>query len=194
MAKCSLRFYEKSKLSPEKNWCFDNIETYLGTLTAFDVSDFQYQRFELDKEIRVDFTQNEQTISSSAKKYNYLRISTTINNTAIYYYYFIIKTRQVSESTIAYQLRMDTINTFKYSASSGNDKYTLSAKTLVKREHKDRLTNPQNNYRYTELDDVTIDIARMGNQFSSLSGTIPSNVPLIYVRFKLFVSYISMCI
>ena len=139
MAKCSLRFYEKSKLSPEKNWCFDNIETYLGTLTAFDVSDFQYQRFELDKEIRVDFTQNEQTISTSAKKYNYLRISTTINNTAIYYYYFIIKTRQISESTIAYQLRMDTINTFKYSASSGNDKYTLSAKTLVKREHKDRV-------------------------------------------------------
>ena len=138
MAKCSLRFYEKSKLSPEKNWCFDNIETYLGTLTAFDVSDFQYQRFELDKEIRVDFTQNEQTISTSAKRYDYLRISTTINNTAIYYYYFIIKTRQVSESTIAYQLRMDTINTFKYSASIGNDKYTLSAKTLVKREHKDR--------------------------------------------------------
>ena len=139
MAKCSLRFYEKSKLSPEKNWCFDNIETYLGTLTAFDVSDFQYQRFELDKEIRVDFTQNEQTISTSAKRYDYLRISTTINNTAIYYYYFIIKTRQVSESTIAYQLRMDTINTFKYSASIGNDKYTLSAKTLVKREHKDRV-------------------------------------------------------
>lgn len=139
MAKCSLRFYEKSKLSPEKNWCFDNIETYLGTLTAFDVSDFQYQRFELDKEIRVDFSQNEQTISTSAKKYDYLRISTTINNTAIYYYYFIIKTRQISENTIAYQLRMDTINTFKYSASSGNDKYTLSSKTLVKREHKDRV-------------------------------------------------------
>ena len=143
MAKCSLRFYEKSKLSPEKNWCFDIIETYLGTLTAFDVSDFQYQRFELDKEIRVDFSQNEQTISTSAKKYDYLRISTTINNTAIYYYYFIIKTRQISENTIAYQLRMDTINTFKYSASMGNDKYTLSSKTLVKREHKDRVDSSE---------------------------------------------------
>ena len=70
MAKCSLRFYEKSKLKPDKNWCFDSIETYLSTLTYFDVSDFQYQRFELDKEIRVDFAQSEQTISSSAKRYD----------------------------------------------------------------------------------------------------------------------------
>lgn len=138
MAKCSLRFYEKSKLKPENNWCFDDIETYLATLTAFDVSDFQYQRFELEKEIRVDFTQNEQTISSAAKKYDYLRISLTINNTPIYYYYFITKTRQISESTIAYALRMDTLNTFKYDSTIGNNKYTLSKKTLVKREHKDR--------------------------------------------------------
>ena len=139
MAKCSLRFYEKSKLKPDKNWCFDDIETYLSTLTYFDVSDFQYQRFEIDKEIRVDFSQSEQTISSSAKKYDYLRISTIVNNAPIYYYYFIVKTRQVSESTIAYQLRMDTLNTFKFDSTSGNNKYTLSTKTLVKREHKDRI-------------------------------------------------------
>lgn len=139
MAKCSLRFYEKSKLKPDKNWCFDSIETYLSTLTYFDVSDFQYQRFEIDKEIRVDFSQSEQTISSSAKKYDYLRISTIVNNAPIYYYYFIVKTRQVSESTIAYQLRMDTLNTFKFSSTAGNGNYTLSPKTLVKREHKDRV-------------------------------------------------------
>ena len=151
MAKCSLRFYEKSKLKPENNWCFDDIETYLATLTAFDVSDFQYQRFELEKEIRVDFTQNEQTISSGAKKYDYLRISLTINNTPIYYYYFITKTRQVSESTIAYALRMDTLNTFKYDSTSGNNKYTLSKKTLVKREHKDRFhLRGGNNYYIKE--------------------------------------------
>ena len=139
MATCSLRFYEKSKLKPENNWCFDDIETYLATLTYNDVSSFQYQRFELEKEIRVDLNQVEQTIASSAKKYDYLRISTTINNTPIYYYYFITKTRQVSEETIAYALRMDTLNTFKYDSTPANNKYTLSKKTLIKREHKDRM-------------------------------------------------------
>lgn len=139
MATCSLRFYKRSQLKPDKNWCFDNIETYLASLTYYDVSNYQYQRFELDKEIRVDFTQSEQTISPSADKYDYLRISTVVNNAPIYYYYFIIKTRQVSESTIAYQLRMDTLNTFKYDSTAANNKYTLSPKTLVKREHKDRM-------------------------------------------------------
>ena len=148
MAKCSLRFYEKSKLKPDKNWCFDSIETYLSTLTYFDVSDFQYQRFELDKEIRVDFAQSEQTISSSAKRYDYLRISTIVNNSPIYYYYFITKTRQVSESTIAYALRMDTLNTFKYDSTAANNKYTLSSKTLVKREHKDRMHKRGGSNRY----------------------------------------------
>ena len=138
MATCSLRFYKNSKLKVEKNWCFDNIETYLASLTYYDVSNYQYQRFELDKEIRVDFSQSEQTISPSANKYDYLRISTIVNNAPVYYYYFIIKTRQVSESTIAYQLRMDTLNTFKFSSTAANGNYTLSPKTLVKREHKDR--------------------------------------------------------
>lgn len=141
MATCSLRFYKRSQLKPDKNWCFDNIEIYLASLTYYDVSNYQYQRFELDKEIRVDFTQSEQTISSSANKYDYVRISTVVNNAPIYYYYFIIKTRQVSESTIAYQLRMDTLNTFKFDSTFANNKYTLSPKTLVKREHKDRMDN-----------------------------------------------------
>ena len=138
MATCSLRFYKNSRLKPEKNWIFDTIEDYLATLTHKDVSDYQYQRFEIEKEIRVNLTQNEQTMSTSADKYDYLRISTTISNTPIYYYYFIVKTKQVSESTIAYQLRMDTLNTFKFSSTAANGNYTLSPKTLVKREHKDR--------------------------------------------------------
>ena len=157
MATCSLRFYKNSKLKVEKNWCFDSIETYLASLTYYDVSNYQYQRFELDKEIRVDFTQNEQTISPSVNKYDYLRISTVVNNAPVYYYYFIIKTRQVSESTIAYQLRMDTLNTFKFSSTAANGNYTLSSKTLVKREHKDRFhkIGGSNYYIMTEISDKT---------------------------------------
>lgn len=146
MATCTLTLYTGCKLSPEKNFIVDNLTAYLGTLTSTTITSFQYQRFELNKTIKVDLDQLWQTNASNltynqttiAKKWNYCSLSTVKDSTTIYYYYFITGYKQIAQKTIELTLVMDTINTFSYSGTYANNTYTLSSKTVVKREHKDR--------------------------------------------------------
>lgn len=147
MATCTLTLYTGCKIGPEKNFIVDNLTTYLGTLESTTITGFQYQRFELNKTIKLDLDQIWQTKvnnlpygqSSVPKKWNYCAISTKKDNTTIYYYYFITGYKQIAQKTVELTLLMDTLNTFNLSDTAGNYTYTLSPKTLVTREHKNRL-------------------------------------------------------
>lgn len=146
MATVTLTLYKKCELELNKNFIVDDIEAYLATLTnTKTVSNFQYQRFELKKTIKLNLSQDFQTNSvdnSVNNKYNYLKMTTPIGtNGSATYYYFITGYRQIAESTIQLDLEMDTLNTFAYSGVARNNSYTLSPKTVVKREHKDRFTS-----------------------------------------------------
>ena len=142
MANCTLTLYKNAKIENNKNDIIEDIETYLATLTSYTLdSSFQYQRFELDKTIKVNLSQDYQTKATNINKYNYCKFTTDVTNDTtqtVTYYYFITKTKQTAQKTIELTLRMDTLNTFKYKTTAGNDGYTLSEKTTVTREHKDR--------------------------------------------------------
>lgn len=136
----TLYFYKLPVNLINKNFVLDSIETYLTSLTPVTKTNFQYQRFDLEKTIKVNLSQEYQLNVSSLTKYNYLKITSldSLNNVATYYY-FIKSARQVSQSTIEFDIIMDTLNTFKYVTSSPNpSNYTLSKKSLITREHKDR--------------------------------------------------------
>lgn len=141
--KATLYFYKTAINLIDKNFILESIESYLATLTPVTKTDFQYQRFELEKTIKVNMSQDYQLNIAGLTKYNYLKITTldtSIPAKTATYYYFIKSARQVSELTIEFTIVMDVLNTFQFSSTAANDKYTLSDKTLVKREHKDRLS------------------------------------------------------
>ena len=138
----TLYFYKLPINLYGKGFVLESISTYLSSFTPVTKSSFQFQRFDLNKVIKVNFSQNYQLDVSSIVKYNYLKITQettelTPNATATYYY-FIKSARQIAQGTIEFELKMDTLNTFEYSGSFSNNSYTLSPKSLILREHKDR--------------------------------------------------------
>ena len=112
----------------DKNFKLDSWSTYLATLTPLTKSDFQYQRFTLESKIKVNLSQDYQ--NQLVSKYNYVSITAKISNVDYTYYYFVKKFTQISQATIELELYMDVLNTFTY---------TLSPKSIITREHKDRI-------------------------------------------------------
>ena len=133
----TLTLYYKSLINKDKNFILDKpngqsaIETYLATLESQVISDFQYVKHGLSVLIRINKSQDELMMGNNARDLNYIKIQNGSENP---YYYFIIKKDWKSENTIELLLNMDTLNTFQF-----NKDYELNKKTLVKREHKDRL-------------------------------------------------------
>ena len=124
----TLILYKDSKLTPERNLIVDDIADYLSTLTKLTKSDFQFQRFDLEKDIKLDLSQSYQDFNS-LYNYNYCSIQDGLTGKIVYY--FITGKKQVAESTMSFHLLMDTANTFK----NGTD-YNLTDRTRVIREHK----------------------------------------------------------
>jgi len=145
MAKANITLYKDCKIKKGKNWCVDDVDSYLQTLSdSLTFTDIQYQRFDLEIKIVLNLNQDLQTKAISVNRYSYAKIYTTIQNEIVNYYYFITKIEQLAPSAIQLTLYMDALNTFKYVKDDGtnfnNARYTLSSETLVTREHKDRVT------------------------------------------------------
>ncbi len=133
----TITLYQNTKLDLHKNYVIDDIELYLSDKAGYTtLNTFQYQRFEVIKTIKINMSQINQGNSDTANKYDYLKISDTTGDV---YYYFITRMSQKAQNTIEFECHMDVLNTFKYSNTTGNKKYTLTDKTLVTREHKNRL-------------------------------------------------------
>lgn len=124
----TITLYKDSKIIPSRNFVVEGIETYLAGLTKTTISNFQYLRNDLNLTIKINLSQV-YTDSNTLYNYNYLKV---VQN-SITYYYFVIKKTQVAENTIAFELVMDTLNTYPW-----NTAFTPSNRTRVKREHKDR--------------------------------------------------------
>lgn len=149
MATTTLTLYKHTKLDDMKNFVVDDIENYLSTKTKETITDFQYQKFELNKTIKLNKSQSYLLKGASLNKYDYLKISTGTLN----YYYFILRASWKAEETIELDIKMDTLNTFGFSNVASDSTYTLSNKTLVKREHKDRLERLPVQYVSRDLTD-----------------------------------------
>lgn len=155
---CELVFYELPYLKEDKNFCIYGSILTERSLSRFIteyrrdskvISDFQFQRPELYKKIKINFSQLNILNFADSKKYTYLQISfkkTEEGTTSYtYYYYYIMGVKQIGQSTIEFELKMDVLNTFDYVSARDNTnerynyQYTLSDKTLIQRQHKDRI-------------------------------------------------------
>ena len=141
MATCDLFIYQTG-LKESKNFVFDDIQAFLTAHSSNVIteSDFQYQRFELHKTIKIDASQRmsmKGRLANSGKwQYDYVvfRYSTEISIPPKYhyYYYFITKITQTAMNTITLELKMDVLNTWKQVSDydSTGSGYKLSPKTF----------------------------------------------------------------
>lgn len=148
----TLILYKNSKIIPERNLIVEGISTYLNTLTKTTISDFQFQRFLLEMDIKVDLTQQYQYFDDDYD-FNYCSITdgSGLTQSGVVYY-FITNKKQVASKTMAFHLVMDTINTFGW-----NSDYIPSNRTKVIREHKDRFSYNFNAIYRLMLSGVSID-------------------------------------
>lgn len=124
----TLNIYSNCKIIPSKNFKVDFIENYLATLSKATILDFQYVKHSLQVQIKVDMSQTGLTFTSEFNA-NYVSIKNGTDGTIVYY--FVKNKRWLSEHTIAFDLFMDTINSF-------NDSISISPKTKILRQHLDR--------------------------------------------------------
>ena len=108
----------------------DDIEQYLATKTSKTITNFQYQKCELEIAITVDLSQTyAEPLNSS---YKYVSIINSDNPSQIYYY-FVKKIIWRSKSSVRFELVMDVLNTFKEGTH-----YDFKDSTRIIREHKNR--------------------------------------------------------
>lgn len=133
----TLTLYYNSVLLPDKNMALDDagsgkgIGLYLSTLTNKAIANFQYVKHGLSISIRLDESQTKLAMGTGAEDLNYCKIQ---NGTENPLYYFVVGKKWKSQNTIELSLVMDTLNSFEF-----NVDYPLSAKTMVEREHHDRI-------------------------------------------------------
>ena len=131
-----VKIYKDSLILEEKNFIVDDIEDYLATLTStITLSGFQYVKHGYSIQIKINKNQTYLDFKDS-NDYNYVSIRNQQEDGTgkeKIVYYFVTKMEWGASDTIRLNLVMDTINTFK----KGVD-FTLSNKTTIFREHRDR--------------------------------------------------------
>ncbi len=169
----TLKLYKSCMIREEKLFIVDDIEDYLSTLTTETISKFQYQR--QGASLRLKINKNQSNLDyTSANDYNYASIQ---NGTEKICYYFIINKKQLADSTIELELRMDSINTFRPSTD-----FQVSHRTKVNREHKDRL------YYDTDANIMTLNLSNLNDDSPLSEGdyiniyTYPDNVNVGYAQ------------
>lgn len=133
----TLKLYKHTGLELGKHFIIENMENYLNQFEVVSISNFQYLKISLLMTIKVDMSQT-LLAPRSAFDYDYLSIINPNESIMpwnhVIYYFFIVNKTWKSESTIELSLSLDTLNTYRW-----NTHYIVDKKTLVKREHKDRI-------------------------------------------------------
>ena len=138
------KFYYNCKIIPEKNFKVDNLETYLGTLTTDTITAEtqalapMYIKHDLNLFLKIDKTQALLNFFSNANNLNYVSIQNKDDSSPVYY--FVLHKTWTAKDTVSLILLMDTVNTF----TAERNNFVISNRTLVNREHKDRLKREVN--------------------------------------------------
>ena len=148
--KATITIYKKCILNPEKNFALDSggasttapVEYYLYDLESQTITDVNYQKHGLTIELKLDKNQAGLEMGVEDKDWNYMKIQ---NGSEKPVYYFITNKEWRAKETIKFFLTMDTLNTFKY-----NSDYVINKKTMIMRQHKDRMKKVQGYARGTE--------------------------------------------
>lgn len=147
--------YKNTKLREDRNYCFDGtygsnayFPTYLESKVVASINNFQILKPLIDLTIKIN--RNQLAILPFADAYStidyvevlYYKTEGGVTTDYSRFYYFVVAKRWTAEETIALELRMDTLNTFKW-----NTAYKPTLQTIVEREHKDRFLNLDNPIR-----------------------------------------------
>lgn len=129
-----ITLYASKYLQQGKNFLIEDFSSYLATLTgSYSFDKFQYIRPLKTIIIKIDTDQINAT-PFPASNYNYLCLKNNGIGDLHPYYYFITHKVQKAASTIEFTCEMDVLNTFGW-----NSDYLVDNKTLVMREHKNRI-------------------------------------------------------
>lgn len=146
MAESTIKLYEGFIAIPEKNMVIDNFATYIGSISPWKtITKFQYIKNQLNLSIKVDLSQGLLDMDPiNSADLNYVSIYNSTDDMT--FYYFVMSKTWKGVSTIELQLQMDVLNTFKW-----NEHYIVNKKTLVTREHKDRLSIKEVDYEHSRV-------------------------------------------
>lgn len=128
MATSTITFYS-TNITPDRNAAIDNLATYLDGCVKETISEFQYQKIQMNVRLKI----NKEQTNFPKSLYNYVGIKNS-DSEKTFYYFIVGEPRWLSTSTIEYEMLMDTVNTF------GSD-LVWTARTHVTRQHKDRYYN-----------------------------------------------------
>lgn len=132
MSNSTINLYVGTKISVEKNFVVEDITFYLLQFTTITITDFQYIKPQsLDLTIKINKSQAYLS-PTTANDIDYCRIQNS-DSTKLYFYFVTNKVWK-SANTIELTLRLDVLNTYSW-----NSDYVVDKKTLVTREHKDRV-------------------------------------------------------
>ena len=144
MVTSTIYLWQETGLTPSLNYAIDNIWQYLNNnFTKSDLEDYQFVEFKPKMSIRVDMNQYNLQFDADYD-YDYcgiLREGFGFDEATAYY--FITNKKWISANCIEFELEMDVLNSFTW-----NEDYTVSPKTLVKREHVNRFSSVVN-HSYT---------------------------------------------
>ena len=136
-----IKLYKNCDILPNKNFEVDDIAEYLSTKYPLagavkgrmEIDKCQWTKHQLELTYKLQLSQYDIEFNQD-DNWNYMSVQNAsggfINPTKIVYY-FIINKKWISSECIEFTLKMDVLNTFK-------GDYTLSPKTTILRQHKDR--------------------------------------------------------
>ena len=154
----TLKLYYSTGISIRKNFIIDSISEYLATKTATTVLDFQYIKNRLFVSIKVKMDQANLDYTT-ANDIDYASIQ---NGTEKIVYYHVTDKKWLAQDTLELSLSMDTINTFSY-----NVDYSVSNRTRINRQHKDR-------FQYRWIYDIESETVNPSTFDSGVAGTPPT--------------------
>ena len=121
-------------LLPDHNYVIEDIQSYLGEGIKID----PFQFLELKPKMTIKIQKGQQFLQFNGDfNFDYCHITRTgygFDDSGAYY--FVVDKRWKSKDCLELDLEMDVLNSFEWDAH-----YTVSDKTLVKRQHKNRFSN-----------------------------------------------------
>lgn len=139
MSSSYIDLYKGCKINKDDNFVVEDIEEYLRTLPRSSWDDMQYIKNITALELTVKLQMPQSKLTTGVKfvdAYNYAEISNYDDEKK--YYFFITGRRWLSFNAVEFSLVADVLNTYKLNAD-----YKFNKKTMIEREHRDRLAkNP----------------------------------------------------
>lgn len=118
-----------TNLKPNDNYIIEDVASFLThpdyCKTLYTIDNFQYQRIDYEKTIKVNLTQEK--VDNFEFNPDYLEIQQENG----VFYYFILGNHQISGNCIEFDLQLDVLNSFE-------GYYDFTEKSQIEREHVDR--------------------------------------------------------